>query len=104
MESQKVIYKSYSASLEKENAIKSILLITQLYNKFKDVSSSLLSVIVRRSRKENNSEILYPLKGSLLLLYSYTMLLIFQQMVLLHSVLQLSENKFPLTSQTCCLK
>lgn len=103
MESQKVIYKSYSASLEKENAIKSILLITQLYNKFKDVSSSLLSVIVRRSRKENNSEILYSLKGSLLL-YSDTMLLLFQQMVLLHSVLQLSENKFPLTSQTCCLK
>lgn len=104
MESQKVIYKSYSASLENENAIKSILLITQLYNKFKDVSSSLLSVIVRRSRKENNSEILYSLKGSLLLLYSDTMLLLFQQMVLLHSVLQLSENKFPLTSQTCCLK
>lgn len=104
MESQKVIYKSYSASLENENAIKSILLITQLYNKFKDVSSSLLSVIVRRSRKENNSEILYSLKGSLLLLYSDTMLLLFQQMVLLHSVLQLSENKFPLTSQICCLK
>lgn len=103
MESQKVIYKSYSASLENENAIKSILLITQLYNKFKDVSSSLLSVIVRRSRKENNSEILYSLKGSLLL-YSDTMLLLFQQMVLLHSVLQLSENKFPLTSQICCLK
>lgn len=104
MESQKVIYKSYSASLENENAIKSILLIAPLYNKFKDVSSSLLSVIVRRSRKENNSEILYSLKGSLLLLYSDTMLLLFQQMVLLHSVLQLSENKFPLTSQICCLK
>jgi len=32
------------------------------------------------------------------------MLLFFQQMVLLRSVLQLSKNKFPLASQTCLKK